>query len=173
MNAREIAFAAMFIALTAIGAWIEVPIGPVPVTLQVLMVLLAGLLLGARLGFVSMLLYILTGTVGLPVFAGFSGGFVHIYGPTGGYLLAFPIAAFLAGYITEKTGESVRGMTIGSLLGVLVIYALGWLRLGLFMAGDFGKAFELGVLPFVPFDVLKAAIAVGVAKTVRKMVEVA
>ncbi|ASJ07432.1 biotin transporter BioY [Thermococcus pacificus] len=173
MNARDVAFAGLFAALTAVGAQIAVPIGPVPFTLQVLLVLLSGLVLGSRLGLVSQLVYLVAGAVGFPVFAEFSGGFAHIYGPTGGYLLAFPIAAFLAGYITEKTGESVWGMTAGSLFGVVVIYALGWLRLCLFMAGDFGKAFKLGVLPFVPFDVLKAGIAVGVAKTVRKMVEVA
>ncbi|ASJ09523.1 biotin transporter BioY [Thermococcus siculi] len=173
MNAREVAYAGLFAALTAVGAQIAVPIGPVPFTLQVLLVLLSGLILGSRLGLISQLVYLATGAVGFPVFAEFSGGFAHLYGPTGGYLLAFPIAAFLVGYATERAGETVRGMALGSLLGVGVIYLLGWLRLGFFMAGDFEKAFTLGVLPFVPFDVLKAAIALGVAKTVRKMVEVA
>jgi biotin transport system substrate-specific component len=170
MNSREVAYAALFIALTAVGAWIEVPIGPVPVTLQVLMVLLAGLLLGARLGFVTILLYVLAGAVGFPVFSGFSGGFAHLYGPSGGYIIAFPPAAYVAGLFAERW-EDIRGYLLGSLLAISLIYLLGWLRLGFFMAGDFRKAFELGVLPFVPFDILKAAVAVGVAKRVRKMVE--
>ena len=172
MNSRDVAFAGLFAALTAVGAQISVPIGPVPFTFQVFFVLLSGLLLGARLGFLSQLTYVLIGAVGFPVFAEFSGGFAHVYGPTGGYLLAFPIAAFLAGYVTEKSEGSTVEMTAGVLLGLAVIYVLGWLRLGLFLAGDFGKAFSLGVLPFVPLDVLKAAIAVGIGKSVRKMVEV-
>ena len=172
MNARDVSFAGLFAALTAVGAQITVPIGPVPFTLQVLLVLLSGLVLGSRLGLLSQLVYLVAGAVGFPVFAGFSGGFAHIYGPTGGYLLAFPIAAFLAGYLTEKSGDNVWGMALGSLLGVAAIYLVGWLRLGLFLAGDFEKAFALGVLLFVPFDVLKAAVAVGIGKSVRKMVEV-
>ncbi|AMQ17909.1 biotin transporter BioY [Thermococcus peptonophilus] len=172
MNAREVAYAGIFIAFMAVSAQISVSLGPVPLTFQVFAVLLTGLLLGPRLGLLSVLSYDIAGAVGLPVFAGFSGGITHLYGPTGGYLLAFPIAAFLAGYITEKSRESVLGMAIGSLAGITVIYLLGWLRLGLFMGGDFEKAFQLGVLLFVPLDILKAAIAVGIAKTVRRMIEV-
>ncbi len=169
MNPREITFAALFASLTAVGAQISVPIGPVPFTFQVFFVLLSGLLLGARLGFLSQLTYVLVGALGFPVFAEFSGGFAHIYGPTGGYLLAFPIAALLAGYATEKGGESVGGMTVGVLLGLAVIYILGWLRLGFYLGGNFGKALEVGVLPFLPLDLLKGALAVGIARPVRRM----
>ena len=168
MDARDVSFAALFAALTAVGAQITVPLGPVPFTLQVLLVLLSGLVLGSRLGLMSQLVYLLAGAIGFPIFAGFSGGFAHIYGPTGGYLLAFPIAAFLAGYLTEKSGDNLWGMALGSLLGVVVIYLLGWLRLGIFLGGDFEKALVVGVLPFVSLDVLKAAIAVGIARSVRK-----
>ena len=172
MNSKDVAFAGLFAALTAVGAQISVPIGPVPFTFQVFFVLLSGLLLGARLGFLSQLTYVLVGALGFPVFAEFSGGFAHIYGPTGGYLLAFPIAALLAGYVTEKGGESVGGMTLGVLLGLAVIYILGWIRLGFYLGGNFGKALEVGVLPFLPLDLLKAALAVATAKTVRKAVDV-
>ncbi|QDA31577.1 biotin transporter BioY [Thermococcus indicus] len=170
MDSRNVAFAALFAALTAVGAQISIPIGPVPITLQVLFVLLGGLVLGARLGFLSQLVYVAMGTVGIPVFAGLQGGFAILYGPTGGYIAAFPIAAFIAGYLTEKT-EKKAGMLAGSLGGIAVIYLLGWLRLAFFMNGDFENAFRLGVLPFMPFDVLKAAVAVSVAQMVRKIVE--
>ncbi|WP_297521058.1 biotin transporter BioY [Thermococcus sp.] len=169
MNSREITFAALFASLTAVGAQISVPLGPVPFTFQVFFVLLSGLLLGARLGFLSQLTYVLVGALGFPVFAEFSGGFAHIYGPTGGYLLAFPIAALLAGYVTEKGGESVGGMTLGVLLGLAAIYILGWLRLGFYLGENFGKALEVGVLPFLPLDLLKGALAVGIARPVRRM----
>ena len=170
MNSREVAFAGLFAALTAVGAQISVPIGPVPFTFQVFFVLLSGLLLGARLGFLSQLTYVLIGAVGFPVFAEFSGGIAHVYGPTGGYLLAFPIAALLAGYVAEKSEGSTVGMTAGVLLGLAVIYTLGWLRLGLYLGGNFGKALEVGVVPFLIPDLIKAALAVGTARTVRNSV---
>ncbi|NJD99886.1 biotin transporter BioY [Thermococcus sp. LS1] len=170
MRGREVAFAGLFAALTAVGAQISIPIGPVPITLQVLFVLLSGLVLGARLGLLSQLVYVVMGAIGLPVFANFHGGFTVIYGPTGGYIVAFPIAAYLAGLFTERLGR--RGMLIGSILGVGVIYLLGWLRLGLFMGGDFEKAFLLGVTPFLPVDAVKAAVAVVIADRVRKAVEI-
>ncbi|AFL95894.1 putative biotin biosynthesis protein BioY [Thermococcus cleftensis] len=171
MNARETSFAALFAALTAVGAQISIPIGPVPITLQVLVVLLSGLVLGPRLGFLSQLVYVVMGAVGLPVFAGFQGGFAVLYGPTGGYIVAFPIAAFIAGYVAEKTGKK-SGMLGGSLVGVGVIYLLGWLRLGLFLGGDFQKAFLLGVMPFLPVDAIKAGVAVLIADRVRKAIEI-
>ncbi|NJE47620.1 biotin transporter BioY [Thermococcus sp. GR7] len=170
MRGREVAFAGLFAALTAVGAQISIPIGPVPITLQVLFVLLSGLVLGARLGLLSQLVYVVMGAIGLPVFANFHGGFTVIYGPTGGYIVAFPIAAYLAGLFTERLGR--RGMLIGSILGVGIIYLLGWLRLGLFMGGDFEKAFLLGVTPFLPVDAVKAAVAIVIADRVRKAVEI-
>ena len=169
MRARDVAFAGLFAALTAVGAQISIPIGPVPITLQVFLVLLSGLVLGARLGFLSQLVYVIMGAVGMPVFANLQGGFAVLYGPTGGYIAAFPIAAFLAGYLTEKSGGKT-GMVAGSLAGIGAIYLLGWLRLGLFLGGDFYRAFLLGVLPFIPVDVIKAALAVLIAGRVRKAV---
>ncbi|WP_297513587.1 biotin transporter BioY [Thermococcus sp.] len=167
MNAREVALAGLFVALTAVSAQVQIPLGPVPFTLQVFGVILSGLLLGSRLGFISQALYILAGAIGLPVFAGFTGGFAHLYGPTGGYLLAFPIASLLAGLFAERS-ERVEAWLLGSILGIGVIYLLGWLRLGLYLNGDFGKALTVGVLPFVPFDIAKAVLAVGVAKAVKR-----
>ncbi|MCD6559927.1 MAG: biotin transporter BioY [Palaeococcus sp.] len=169
MKAREITLTALFAALTAIGAQISIPLGEVPITLQVLFVLLSGLILGARLGFMSQAIYVLMGALGLPVFAGFKGGLPIIYGPTGGYIIAFPLAALIAGFIaTEK--ENVYGYAIASLSGVLIIYLLGWLRLGFFLGRDFEKAFILGIAPFILVDSLKGVVAVLIADRVRKAV---
>lgn len=170
MRARDISYSALFAALTAIGAQISIPIGEVPITLQVLFILLSGLILGARLGFLSQMIYLLMGTIGLPVFAGFKGGFVYLYGPTGGYLIAFPMAAFLVGLISERN-ENITGYALASLAGIVVIYFLGWFRLGLFMY-DFEKAFKVGVAPFIVIDLIKAAIAVVVADKVKKAVNI-
>ncbi|WP_297536665.1 biotin transporter BioY [Thermococcus sp.] len=167
MKARETALVGLFVAITAVSAQIQVPIGPVPITLQVFAVLLSGLLLGWKLGLLSQMVYVFAGLIGLPVFAGFTGGFAHLYGPTGGYLTAFPLAALTAGLFSERSKRAAFWLT-GSLLGVGVIYLLGWLRLGLYLNGDFTKALYIGVLPFVPFDVAKAFLAVTVAKTVKR-----
>ncbi|WP_175059552.1 biotin transporter BioY [Thermococcus sp. 2319x1] len=171
MKAKEISYVGLFAALTAIGAQIAIPIGTVPITFQVLFVLLSGLILGARLGFLSQLVYLFMGAIGLPVFANFSGGFGHIYGPTGGYLLSFPVAAFLAGLISEKK-KDIKNYAIGSAIGILTIYLLGWLRLGFFMGGDFEKAFLLGVAPFIPIDALKGGLAVLIADRVHKSIKI-
>jgi len=171
MKAKEISYVGLFAALTAIGAQIAIPIGTVPITLQVLFVLLSGLILGSKLGFLSQLVYLFMGAIGLPVFANFSGGFGHIYGPTGGYLLSFPIAAFLAGLVSER-GRRIKDYAMGSAIGILAIYLLGWLRLGLFMGGDFEKAFLLGVAPFIPIDALKGGLAVLIADRVHKSIKI-
>ncbi|KUK16848.1 biotin transporter BioY, partial [Thermococcus sibiricus] len=116
MEAREITYAALFAALTAVGAQIAIPLGTVPITLQVLFVLLSGLILGAKLGFLSQIVYLFMGAIGLPVFANFSGGLAYIYGPTGGYLISFPLAAFLAGLVSEKR-KRITDYAVGSAIG--------------------------------------------------------
>ncbi|MDK2870188.1 MAG: biotin transport system substrate-specific component [Pyrococcus sp.] len=169
MKAREIVLSGVFAALTAVGAQISVPLGPVPFTFQVLMVFLSGLVLGAKLGTLSQVIYLLLGALGLPVFARFSGGIIHIYGPTGGYLLAFPIAAFISGYFSEKT-KSSWGKLGGCLLGLGIIYILGWVRLGIWLDMDFKKAFYLGVAPFIVFDIIKALIALVISERIKNVV---
>lgn len=171
MKAKDIAYPSLFAALTAVGAQIAIPIGTVPITLQVLFVLLSGFILGSRLGFLSQLIYLLMGSLGLPVFANLSGGFAYIYGPTGGYLIAFPLAAFLVGFLSERQ-ETFLNYTLAMLLGILVIYLLGWFRLGIFMGGDFKKAFIVGVAPFVIIDLIKGGIAIIVAKRVKQAVTI-
>ncbi len=168
MNAREVSLSAIFIALTTVAAWVTIPLGQVPITFQVMMVLLSGLLLGSRLGFLTQLLYVLAGAVGFPIFSGFSGGLAHIFGPTGGYIVAFPISAFVTGYIAENTDFGWKGYAIGSLFGLSVIYLFGWLWLGFYLGGAFRTAFEVGVLPFVGIDLVKVLLAVTIAKRVGK-----
>ena len=166
MKAKDITYPALFASLTAVGAQISIPVGEVPLTFQVMFVLLSGLILGARLGFLSQIVYLFMGAIGLPVFAGFKGGFVYLYGPTGGYLIAFPLAAFLVGWVTRR--KNLINYVIASFLGLSIIYLLGWLRLGLFMQ-DFEKAFNLGVAPFVIFDFIKIIVAIAIVERIRKI----
>ncbi|MCS7233225.1 MAG: biotin transporter BioY [Synergistetes bacterium] len=160
---------ALFSSLTAIGAQICIPIGTVPITLQVLFVLLSGMLLTPRLALFSQLVYLLMGALGLPVFAGFKGGVAHLYGPTAGYLWSFPIASMLVSVLgSGKKGYLKRFFS--SFLGLGMIYLLGWWRLALFMNGDFYRAFQVGVLPFIGVDIAKAVLAVVIAERLRVLV---
>jgi biotin transport system substrate-specific component len=150
-----------FSLLTALAAQVAVPLPftPVPLTGQTFAVLLTGLLLGPRLGALAMLAYLAEGAAGLPFFRGGAGGVGHLSGATAGYLFAFPVAAYVTGYLAER-GWDRRFLTAAAAmaLGSLVILASGWGWLAL-MLGDGAQAFRLGVAPFLPGDVVKIALA--------------
>ena len=127
---KRMVYAALMAALTAAGAYIAIPIGPVPIVLQNLFIMLAGLLLGGRWGLISVGVYLLAGVVGLPVFAGGTGGVGKFVGPTGGYLLGFVAAAYLIGVISESGRGRVAIDVMAMVAGTVIIYAFGvpWLK---------------------------------------------
>ncbi len=147
----------LFAALTAIGAYIYIPlpISPVPITLQMFFTFMAGGLLGKKYGFFSQLIYILIGAIGLPVFAGGTGGFGILFGPTGGYVLGFLAAGYIAGFSKDTFISKLLYM----LLALIVIYLLGTTRLMMVMQVDFIKALTIGVTPFIIGDLMKVALA--------------
>ncbi len=159
--ARAAALVVAFSLLAALAAQVVVPLPftPVPLTGQTFAVLLTGALLGSRLGALAMALYLFEGAIGLPFFRGGAGGFTHLSGVTAGYLLAFPAAAFVTGYLAER-GWDRRFLTAAAAmaLGSLVILAGGWAWLTLFFRTA-SEAFLLGVAPFLPGDVIKIALA--------------
>jgi len=104
---RPMVYASLFAALTAVGAYISVPIGPVPIVMQNMFVFLAGLLLGSRWGLASLAVYLLAGACGLPVFAGGTGGIARFAGPTGGFLVGYLPVVFWVGWIAERRPESM------------------------------------------------------------------
>jgi len=155
---------ALMAAFTAVAAQIAIPLEPVPFTLQVLAVVLTGLLLGPRYGALAMAIYLLVGAVGVPVFAGFRGGLGILLGDTGGYLLAYPLAAALAGVAAGAVANAPRrrALIVGFLWGSLalaVIYALGATWLAVLAGLSPGAALVAGVLPFVIFDLIKVGLA--------------
>ena len=177
MRAAVMARVALMAALTAVGAQIAIPLyfTPVPFTLQVPMVVLSGLLLGARYGALSQVVYLLLGAVGLPVFAQFHGGLGTLLGPTGGYLLSYPFAAAAAGLAfgvvaSGRRGRAIAGGTAFGLLGLVAIYALGALWLAVQSGLSAGEAIAAGVLPFVPFDVVKVVLAAVLAAAVAPQI---
>jgi len=160
-------------ALTAAAAQISVPLPftQVPFTFQPMVVLLGGLALGSRLGLASQLLYLLAGVAGFPVFAASATlppGALRLLGPTGGYLLSYPLAAFLTGYLAERRlDRRYLSSVVAMLAGLVVVYVSGALWLGLFVrvgSAPIGlsPAFATGVYPFVMADFVKVLAAAGI-----------
>ena len=164
LKASTITRVALMAAVTAVAAQLSIPITPVPFTLQVLAVILSGLLLGPRYGALAQAVYVLVGAVGVPVFAGFAGGLGHVLGPTGGYLISYPIAAAVAGLAagTIARDSRRRALWIGFLwgcAGLAVIYILGATWLAVVSGLSPTEAIAAGILPFVIFDLIKVALA--------------
>jgi len=143
---------------------IHIPGDPVPVTLQVLAVILLGGLLGPRLAVAAVAEYLLFGLCGLPVFTGLAGGLGTLLGATGGYLFGFLPAAMVCGAIYQRVAgqgyaRRVTGAAVAGLIGVGIIYLAGWLWLACWGHIGLIKAFELGVVPFIVADILKVSAA--------------
>jgi biotin transport system substrate-specific component len=168
---RSIVLCSLMAGLMAAGAFIYIPIGPVPIVLTNLFVLLSGLLLGARWGAAGAVLYLLVGAIGLPVFSGGKGGLAHLFGPTGGYLFGFVLSAWLTGFISEGFRRSISGSVLAVILGSLVIYGLGvpWLKAITHMTWN--KAWVVGMVPFLPGDVLKSVTAVILFRSLKPMLD--
>jgi len=146
----------------AASSYVEAPMWPVPITLQTYAVCIIGALFGARLAAATVIAYLLEGVVGLPVFAGGAGGFAHLLGPTGGYLVGFLIAATLTGALVERGFKSFIALLGVMLLAHIVIFVFGVLQLQLFVG--WAQAWSGGVAPFIIGSVIKTVAA---AATVR------
>jgi biotin transport system substrate-specific component len=173
-DAKPLIYAALFAALTAIGAFIKIPlpISPVPITLQVFFVLLAGLILGARGGGTSMTVYVILGIIGLPVFSGGSSVLGVLLGPTGGYLLGFIAGAFLTGLVYTRTGSTRIGAIIAMVAGLILIYLLGVIQLSTAAQMSIQQAIAVGVLPFLIGDAIKIAAALIVADRIYPLLDI-
>ncbi len=155
----DVALIILFSAFVGLTAQVEVPLLPVPLTLQTLGVLFTGAVLGGRRGALALLLYVAEGAVGLPVFASGASGVAYMLGPTGGYLIGFVFAAGVVGLLAERGWDRRLVWTMLAMaVGNLVIYAFGvaWLALVL---GDLWNALIQGMLIFIPGDLIKLAIA--------------
>lgn len=148
----------LFVALSAQIRISLMPFSPVPITGQTLGVLLVGGLLGPRLGLAALLLYLLEGAIGLPFFAGGAAGYTHLFGATGGYLISFPIAAALTGWLATRGWDRRFPTAIAAMvLASLVIYLIGATWLAFFIGAQ--NAIVKGVLPFLLGDAIKIVLA--------------
>ncbi|NLL82532.1 MAG: biotin transporter BioY [Tissierellia bacterium] len=169
IKTREIVFVAIFTALTAVGAFISIPIGPVPITLQTLFVLLSGILLGPKLGALSQIVYILLALIGIPIFSGFSGGPQILLKPSFGFAIGFVFAAYIIGKITYKD-INPKKIFVASIIGSVLIYLFGLpymhyiLNYVMKMNLSIVEVFKMGCLLFIPGDLLKLILANLVAR---------
>lgn len=158
-DAAAVAVASLFIGLCA-QLEIKLPFTLVPLSGGTLGVLYTGVLLGSRRGAAAVGLYLLEGASGMPVFSGGAAGFAHLLGPTGGYLVGFPVGAFVAGLLAERGWDRTPARAFfAMLLGSLPIFALGLLGLSRFVPA--GSLLSQGLLPFIPGDLIKAAVSSG------------
>jgi len=175
-NFRMGILASLFAILTAVGALIRIPFPMVPLSLQTLMVILAGLVLGSRYGALSQVIYIMLGLMGLPVFTG-GGGIHYIFHPTFGFLLGFIAGAWLAGSSPMRKRKGPGNYIIKALLATAGIYLCGILCLYLnlnFLAGKpvtLFQAVQIGMIPFIPGDILKILAASFLASRIIPFLE--
>ena len=173
MPIKKMTLCALFAALTAVCAQISLPIGPVPITLTLLPILLCAVLMDKRYATVSTLVYALMGLIGLPVFSGFSGGVSHLIGPTGGYIVGFAAMAAVYGLTVHFAGESRKAKILGMVLGLIACYAFGTVWFVLVYSAQKGAVSVLSALswcvfPYILPDLVKMALAFLLSERVAK-----
>lgn len=165
MKTRSIIYVALFAALTAVGAFLRIPLPYVPITLQVFFCLLAGILLGSKLGMISQIIYIAVGLSGIPIFT-MGGGPGYVFNPTFGYLAGLIFSAFVVGKLVEKCKRTtVASLFLISMTGVIIIYAIGvpylYIIKNLYLnsSTSLWKILYAGFLTTIPGDIIKSYIA--------------
>ena len=167
LNLRMTVYCALFTALIIIGGYISIPIpvGPVPIVLTDFFVMLTGLFLGLKHGLVSTTLFLALGVLGMPVFAGGNAGLAVLFGPTGGFLLGYPLMAASIGFITSKMKPTVAAHLFALIVGNILLYSLGvpWLKFQMNMS--WSAALAAGLTPFIIGAFIKIAVACALGQT--------
>ena len=180
MRTKDLVLCALFSALICISTFfsIPLPITTTPITLQVFAVCICGALLGAKRGTISVVIYVLIGFIGLPVFSGMKGGPSVIIGPTGGFIFGFIIAAFIIGILSKKIVLDTDSNRIKTLkyfasmfIGLIIMYVLGVIQFIFVTSASVEKAFALMVFPFIGLDVIKIIIASFIAASLNKSIK--
>jgi biotin transport system substrate-specific component len=166
VRARNAGFVVLGAAMLALASWIEIPMVPVPMTMQTYAVLVIGMLLGWRVGALSVLVYLALAAIGVPVLAGGGAGVARLVGPTAGYLGGFLAAVVLVGWLASRGWIGIGRSLVAMILGHVVILGLGvtWL------AGRIGwnDALAAGLIPFIPGAAIKSVLAAATVELVRR-----
>lgn len=165
---KEMAICGIFAALMCIAGPLSVPIGPVPVSLTNLAIYFAVMIIGTKISLISYIVYLLLGTVGLPVFSGFSGGLSKLVGPTGGYLVGFILMLIISGIAAELSKRNIVITILGMIVGTAAAYLLGTVWFVCQQKCSFAYAMGICVEPFIIFDLIKIVIAFILGNEVRK-----
>lgn len=159
-SVRDICYAGLFAAVIAVMAQISIPMPlGVPMTMQTFAITLAAVVLGAKLSALSSLIYLILGAVGIPVLANFSGGFDKFVGPTGGFLISFPLMAFIIGWGAEHRKDFKGAYVLALIVGTLVNYVVGVALFCVVTNGSVAAGITACVLPFIPTAIIKAVLA--------------
>ena len=170
---KNMCYVGLFTAVIAIMAQISIPMPlGVPMTMQTFAITLAAIILGAKLSTISSLIYILLGAIGLPVLAGFSGGISKFVGPTGGFLISFPIMAFIIGYAVDHRTAFKGAFVVGLIAGTVVNYIVGIAMFCILTQSSVAVGFTACVLPFIPTAIIKAILAALIGFPIRKRLKV-
>ena len=170
---KNMCYVGLFTAVIAIMAQISIPMPlGVPMTMQTFAITLAAIILGAKLSTISSLIYILLGAIGLPVLAGFSGGISKFVGPTGGFLISFPIMAFIIGYAVDHRSAFKGAFVVGLIAGTVVNYIVGIAMFCILTQSSVAVGFTACVLPFIPTAIIKAILAALIGFPIRKRLKV-
>ncbi len=164
----EMAACAVMTALLCILAPLSIPIGPVPVSLAIMVVCLSAYVLGPVPAAFSTAVYLLLGLAGLPVFSGFSGGPAKLAGPTGGFLIGYLFTALAGGFLAERSGRQIIPSVIGLFIGVFLAYLFGTIWFIISANATLPYALSVCVLPFIPLDLVKTILAVVLGKAIRR-----
>jgi len=169
---RQVGLVIGFSLLTALAAQVVIPVGPIPITGQTFAVLLTGALLGSRLGAMAMIAYLIEGASGLPFFQSGHGGLLYLMGPTGGYLIAFPAAAYITGAFAEH-GWDRRFLTAAAAMaiGSAIVMLSGWAWFSVIMRTSPMLTLYATVIKFIPGDILKITLAAAVLPSGWKLLK--
>ncbi|MHB8129149.1 MAG: biotin transporter BioY [Mobilitalea sp.] len=169
MSTKDLVMTAMFTAVICVMAQISISTQPIPFTLALFAIFLTGALLSPRYAFLSVLVYLLLGAFGVPVFAGLKGGIQNLTGMTGGYLMAYPLMAFVTSLFYKYIKKyKIFALAIGMLVSLFLCYLIGTVWFSFITGTDFYKSLTLCVFPFILFDLLKIFLAISISTVIRK-----
>ncbi len=166
MKTRDLTLIGVIVAFIVTSAQISIPLGPVPFTLQTMVILTAALVLGAKRGFIATIVYVLLGAIGLPVFANFNGGISAIFMHTGGFIMSFPIMAYIVGKFSELSNKKVVTY-LGCIVGVIINFVVGCSYFMYVTEMDLATAMTYTVTPFIFTTIVQIFLAVTLSEKLK------
>lgn len=173
LKIKDMTYIALVAAVMCVIAPITIPLPftPIPISMATFVVYITTIIIGKKRAVISILIYLLIGAVGVPVFSGYSGGVQKIASPTGGYLIGYIFCAFVIGWFVEKFENKMYMYAVGVAVGTLTCYTVGTVWLSYQAQLTFTEALIMGVIPYIPLDVLKMIIAVAVGYPLKKQMK--